>query len=304
MTAAREFSTTFEVDDCDLAGTLDSGQAFRWQLRDGGWEGVIAGRWVRLESPHGDRTRILARTAAEPGNWGWLRHYLGLDDDLVAIVATFPPDDALQAAVRACRGLRLLRQEPWECLASFILSSTKQIVQIRGIVEALCRRFGTPVTVPPGRPPAWSFPSAATLAGRTEAELRECRMGFRAKYLLVTAQRVAAGEVRLAELPKLTLPAARERLMELPGVGRKIADCALLFSGGFVRAFPVDVWILRALRELYFPRRRPRPARLLAFAETHFGPYGGYAQQYLFHHIRTRAGRVRPGPVAVNPGRA
>lgn len=276
-----------EVREYDLAATLDSGQAFRWERgEDGAWRGVIGSRWVCLSMPRPGH--VVARTAGDPGRWEWLWRYLAVDDDPEAIRATFPPDPALREAAAAFPGLRVLRQDPWECLASFILSSTKQIVQIRQIVRELCRRFGAPVPVPEGEASAWAFPGPAELAGAGEAALRACRMGFRARYLHAAAVRVAAGGLDLASLPQRPLVEARERLMECPGVGRKIADCVLLFSCGFDAAFPVDVWVLRALREIYFPRRPPRPARLLAFAETHFGPFGGHAQQCLFHYFRTR----------------
>jgi len=278
---------TWPVRNYDLAATLNSGQAFRWTTRGGGWEGVVAARWVRLTaSPHA----ITAQTLMPPPDWDWLARYLRLDDDLDAILATFPDDVPLRAAVAACRGLRLLRQDPWECLASFILSSTKRITHIRQIVATLCRRFGEPVPVPAGREPGFAFPTPVRLAARTEAELRGCGMGFRAPYLLAAARRVAAGEPDLAQLHRRPLAEARTELMSLPGVGRKIADCVLLFASGFDAAFPVDVWVRKALCELYFPRRPPAPRRLLAFTETHFGPHAGYAQQYLFHYRRTRAG--------------
>jgi N-glycosylase/DNA lyase len=193
----------------------------------------------------------------------------------------------MRTAVAACRGLRLLRQEPWECLASFILSSTKQIVQIRQIVGLICERFGEPLQALPGHSAAYAFPTASRIARTTEAELRACRMGFRAPYLLATASRVAGGQFDLAGIGNLPLAVARTELMSLPGVGRKIADCVLLFAYGFPSAFPVDVWVMKALRQLYFPRRRVSMQRMHRFAATHFGPWGGYAQQYLFHYMRT-----------------
>ena len=113
-------------------------------------------------------------------------------------------------------------------------------------------------------------------------------MGFRAPYLLAAARRVAEGEPDLRRLGRLPLAAARQELMELPGVGRKIADCVLLFAYGFPDAFPVDVWVRKALQRLYFAKRRVQTKRLLQFSETYFGPHAGYAQQYLFHYIRTR----------------
>ena len=275
----------FPVRDYDLAATLSSGQAFRWQPRDAGWMGIIAGRWVQLISqPDG----ILARGATSQANWNWLTDYLRLDENLETVLASFPDDEPMRAAVAACRGLRLLRQEPWECLASFILSSTKQIVQIQQIVALVCERFGEPLAVPAGVAPAFAFPSAARFARTSEAELRACKMGFRAPYLLATAQRVASGELDLMKLSSLPIESARAELMACPGVGRKIADCVLLFAGGFPQAFPVDVWIMKALQQLYFPKRRASPRRLEKFTENHFGPHAGYAQQYLFHFMRTK----------------
>jgi N-glycosylase/DNA lyase len=181
-----------------------------------------------------------------------------------------------------------LRQDPWECLASFILSSTKQIVQIRQIVDQLCVRFGDPVRVPAGAAPMNAFPSASALACLSEKALRECKAGFRAPYLLETAKSVAARKPDLDLLADRPVDEARAALMELPGVGRKIADCALLFSHGFDGVFPVDTWILRALRDLYFPGKQPSLDDLRRFADSHFGPEAGYAQQFLFHYMRTK----------------
>jgi N-glycosylase/DNA lyase len=279
-----ETTRTFTAHDYALATTLACGQAFRWLRRDRGWAGVIGSHWVRLRP---DASRIIAETARPVADWDWLTHYLQLQLDLGEVLRSFPEDEPMRAAVTACRGLRLLRQDPWECLASFILSSTKQIVQIRQIVDLLCERYGEPLDVSPGWPPAFTFPSPARLARGTEAELRACRMGFRAPYLLATARLIASGRFDLARLQALPVEIARTELMQLPGVGRKIADCVLLFAYGFPSAFPVDVWVMKALRRLYFPRRRVSLQRLHQFAATHFGPHAGYAQQYLFHYIRT-----------------
>jgi len=275
----------FRARDYDLAATLTSGQAFRWEARGEGWVGVAHGRWVQLRQ-RGEK--IVAKTAVPQSDWQWLADYLQVAVKLDDMLAAFPDDAPMRAAVNACRGLRLLRQDPWECLASFILSSTKQIVQIRQIVAMLCERYGTPVAVPAREPTAFAFPTAKRLAGLTEAQLRACKMGFRAPYLLATAQWVAEGRCNLPDLGRLDLAAARAQLLALPGVGHKIADCVLLFAGGFPTAFPLDVWVLRALRELYFRGKRPTPERLKTFSATHFGPNAGYAQQYLFHFIRTK----------------
>jgi N-glycosylase/DNA lyase len=279
---------TFPVKDYDLAATLSSGQAFRWRKDRANWVGVIGRHWLRLRS---DQFSITAETAEPLTDWSWLTDYLQLDLDLTALVLTFPDDEPMRAAMNACRGLRLLRQDPWECLASFILSSTKQIIQIQQIISLLCARFGEPLLAPPAFVPAYAFPTASRLARATEAELRACKMGFRAPYLLATARTIASGKFDPARLRQLPIDIARNELMQLPGVGRKIADCVLLFAYGFPAAFPVDVWIGKALRQLYFPRRRVKLPRLQRFAANHFGPNAGYAQQYLFHYMRVKMTR-------------
>lgn len=274
------------VRDYNLAETLRSGQAFRWRQVGACWEGVIGSHWVSLRS---ERGMILAETAEAPPDWGWLRHYLQVDVNLAEVRQTFPDDPTMRLSLAACPGLRLLRQEPWECLASFVLSANKQIVQIQQVISELCRRFGRPVPVPKEHEPAFSFPRPERLAATTEAELRSCKMGYRAPHLLAVSRLVAEGAVPLERIGQQPVEAARAALVALPGVGPKIADCVLLFAYGFPAVFPVDVWILKALRHLYFPRARPTPARLRQFAAGYFGPQAGYAQQYLFHYVRTAA---------------
>lgn len=199
--------------------------------------------------------------------------YLTLDLALPKIVETFPPDEALRKAVKAHWGLRVLRQEPWETLASFIASSTKQIVQIRQIVAHLAARFGK----------NGSFPDVSTIARATPAQLRACKLGFRAKYLSAAARMVDRGEVRLFDLPGMEYERALEELQKIPGVGEKIANCTLLFSCGHHEAFPIDVHVQRSLQRLF-------PGRTLMAQEirSHFGPYAGWAQQYLFFAERLR----------------
>jgi N-glycosylase/DNA lyase len=277
----RPSEIIFPVQDYDLDATLDSGQVFRWRRQGGSWHGVLGNHCLRLtRTPAG----IHAAAAGPVTDWTFLREFLQTDLDLAAVLKTFPDDAPMRAAVARCHGLRLLRQDPWECLASFILSSTKQIVQIRQIIALLCARFGTPIT----GADAAGFPSPPRLAAASEAALRDCKMGFRAPSLLAAARAIADGKFDLERLRTLDCARARAELMKLRGVGAKIADCVLLFAYGFDSAFPVDVWVERALQELYFPRRRASRPRLLKFAATHFGPRAGYAQQYLFHYMRTK----------------
>jgi N-glycosylase/DNA lyase len=254
------------------------------------WEVTGLGAWGQAPLHHLPPVAALVpKRRAQPGTPpDFLGHYLSLDRSLAAIAATFPDEPALRAAVRAHWGMRVARQEPWECLASFIASSTKQIVQIRQIVDLLARRFGEPVA-----DGVYTFPGPGPIARSDLGALGACKLGFRAPHLLAAAQAVDSGRLDLAALPRLEYPRAREELVKLRGVGDKIAGCVLLFSCGFDQAFPVDVWVERALRRLYFPRRTVTARRVRAFADAHFGPHAGWAQQYLFFDERRR-GRTRP----------
>ena len=294
----RQQTISFRVSDYDLSATLGCGQAFRWKQDGDAWIGIVGGHWVRLRAQD---DLIHAETAAPVKNWDWLETYLQIGIDLDVVLASFPDDEPLRLAKISCRGLRLLRQDSWETLASFICSSTKQIVQIRQIIALLCENFGEQIETPAGHPAAFAFPSAQKIASLNERELRGCKMGFRAPNLLKTARKIADGEIHLERLCSFELAEARAELMSLPGVGRKIADCVLLFAYGFQTAFPIDVWVIKALREFYFRRRRVTAKKLIQFSETHFGPFAGYTQQYLFHYARTRTRNPSPGETPPSP---
>lgn len=276
-----ESTLRFNVADFNLAATLQCGQAFRWELvGDGWWCGVVGHEHWRVRQD----SNVLTVCGPRGGDAvARVQRYFALDRSLPQIVATFPDDPPLREAVRRHWGLRVLRQPPWETLASFIASSTKQIVQIQQIVGELARRWGEPVG--DGQ---FAFPTASVLARVRESELRGCRLGFRARYLLAAARAVDSGQVPVEELSRWEYEPARAALLSLPGVGEKIAACVLLFGCGFDAAFPVDVWVERALRRIYFPSDRVSGRVLRAFAARHFGPYAGWAQQYLFFQERLR----------------
>ncbi len=265
----------------DLGATLQSGQVFHWHPHQDGWAGLIGDVpvWIAQPSP-----QLLLVT---PGRAALVSHYLGLDHDLPALAATFPPDDLpLRRAMDWCPGLRLIRQPPWECLATFITSSLKQVPHIRKISLTLRHRFGQPRPAP-GLPLQAAYPSPQALAAAGEAALRSCGLGYRAPFLHRTASAIAHGHFNLDAIASLPDPQARAALCQLHGVGEKIANCALLFGWQRLAAFPVDVWVERVLRQLYFPHQPETTARTLRdFARSHFGPAGGYAQQFLFHYAR------------------
>ena len=271
----------------NLRLTLESGQVFHWLPEaDGGYRGLIGKRPVRVKQA-GDELQVT------PGAEVAVARYFALDHDLEAICASFPADPTMSQALAFCRGLRLIRQPLWECLATFLTSAMKQVPHIRQMSYAIRQRFGQQVS---GWEGLATYPEPERLARATEAELRACGLGFRAKNLLGTARAVADGVVDLEAIRAMDDEAAIAELCRLPGVGPKIANCALLFGYERLRAFPIDVWIERVLRESYFAKKRNVTAKQLRdFAADSFGPYGGYAQQYLFHHARTRSptGRLK-----------
>ncbi len=267
----------------DLRLTLGCGQVFHWQPLGPGYAGLIGASPAYVEQ----RGETLLVT---PGVGDAAVRYFALDHPLGEIYASFPKDAAMTAALEACRGLRIIRQPLWECLATFITSSLKQVAHIAQISLLLRRRFGQLAGVIGGIE-LFAYPAPEVLAALSEGDLRACGLGFRAKSLLGAARAVATvgEEAALESIRGLERDAAVEALSRFAGVGVKVANCALLFGYERLDAFPIDVWIERVLRTHYFPgKRKLKPARLTAFAETYFGAYGGYAQQYLFHHARTQ----------------
>jgi len=267
--------------DFDLEKSLHCGQVFHWEKRGEGFVGAIGDRAAYVEQ-RGEQLRFAGVTER------LITRYFSLDHRLAEICGSFPNDPGMNAARDFCQGLRIIRQPEWECLATFICSSMKQVAHIRQISLALRKRFGVRKAI--SGTPVYAFPGADRLAEITEDELRECALGYRAKNLLATARRVASGDANLKAWRKLPDDELREQLCELPGVGAKVANCVMLFAYERLRAFPIDVWIERVLRQQYFPRRKKVTAReLREFCDDYFGAHGGYAQQYLFHHARKGA---------------
>jgi len=221
--------------------------------------------------------------------------YFALDHPLAEICDSFPNDPVMTAARNFCHGLRIIRQPKWECLATFICSSMKQVAHIRQISLELRKRFGEQQRI--GDQLVYTFAPPRRIAQASEKELRDCKLGYRAKNLRSTARLVNSGQADLEAWSALSDTELRKQLCSLPGVGPKIANCVMLFAYERLRAFPIDVWIERVLRQHYFSGRKKMTAqRLRQFSETYFGQHGGYAQQYLFHHARMSARRHSSSP--------
>jgi N-glycosylase/DNA lyase len=269
-----------------LAETLDGGQAFRWRRDEQDvWTGAWARHVVQLRLARG---KLEWRAPADAANATGtaLSLYLGTAQDWTAHEDTLPwrSDAHLARCLSVYRGLRILRQPLGETLLGFLCSATKQIVQIKQMVALLAERHGAPLA------PGWHrLPTWAELAAVPESELRRCLLGFRARYIRETALHLAAHPGWLEETEALPYPEAKARLLELPGVGEKVADCVLLFGAGRLEAFPVDTWILKALARRY-GLAGWTPVQVAQFGRAHFGALAGFAQQFLFAWERRHGG--------------
>ena len=274
----------------DLVSSLESGQAHRWAYPkdgdDGWYTGVVRGNLVRIRQTD-DRVEFRCGPSDEAAFAPRLAEYFRFDDDISKIYDVINQDERVAAMVRQYPGLRVLRTEPWECLVAFICSATSNIPRIHQNMESISRAFGSPVSLN-----GWTrhtFPTPADLAEAGEAELRRLGLGFRAPYVHLASVAVLEGRLNLDALIEMPYTEAKAALMERRGIGSKIADCIAVFSLEKLEAFPIDVWVRRALGEWYFPEQKTPPDRvLLEWAQERFGRYGGYAQQYLFHGRRLR----------------
>ena len=275
--------------ELDLEASLLGGQAHRWR-KEGSEEepwfsGVVKGNFIRIRQLDPQRAEFRAAPWPEASVIPVLQHYLRLDDDLTLIQEEISHDWRVAAMVRQYPGLRVLRQEPWECLVAYICSANSNIQRIHQVLENIAGSLGSPIEL--DGQVRYSFPSPSQLVEAGETELRRLGLGFRAPYVDRATREVVEGSLDLNALVRMPYMPAKERLMECYGIGSKIADCIAVFSLEKLEAFPIDVWVRRALGEWYFPEQKAPPDReLLAWAQSYFGRYAGYAQQYLFHGRR------------------
>ena len=257
-----------DVKNFDLAMTLDCGQAFRWKEDNGVWSGVAFGK--RLKISKENESIVFFDTSKEDFENIW-SDYFDFSRDYGKIIDDIKSDEILKKASDFGYGIRILNQEPFETLCSFIISQNNNIPRIKGIIDRLCKKYGQKID-----DDLYSFPDAETLSKLTVDDLSDIRMGFRAKYIIDASQKVASGEVNLSDLFSLDTDTARTELMKIKGVGPKVADCTLLFSLKHFDAFPKDVWIKRAV-EVLFPQGLPECAN----------GYKGIVQQYIFYYSRS-----------------
>ena len=278
----------------DLDFSLCCGQIFRCKKILGWWYGVSGDKVFKIRQS-GDTLDF------EGVNEEFVKCYFGLNDDLAQITRCVAKDDYIKEALRRFKGLRIVRQDPWECLISFICATYKSIAAIELMLGKLSTQFGEK-KVFDGKE-FYIFPTVEKIAFASEAALKTCGLGYRAKYVQATAKKIRAEKVDLESFKALPYLEARTALVEFPGVGLKVADCVLLFSLGKTEAFPVDVWVRRIILNHYaslLPEELAKKVssqktlstrqyeKLNAWGRDYFGKYAGYAQEYLFHYERTR----------------
>lgn len=262
------------VECLSLPLTLDCGEAFRWvEQEDGSWSGAAYGKHLNIKEENGNF--ILKDTSLEDFENVW-RNYFDLDRDYAAICAKLKEDELVRETIDEYYGIRILNQEPWEALVSFVISQQNNIKRIKGIIKRLCDTYGEKIC------DGWhAFPTSKTLSKLSVEDFEALGLGYRAKYVKKLADDVESGVIDLAAIKAMDLDDAKKTLLSIYGVGEKVANCALLFGFQFIRCFPVDVWMKRVLQ--YYPDGLPEC----------FSGYEGIAQQYLFHWARNNLQAVK-----------
>lgn len=282
-----------------LHHTLSCGQTFRWEKHGEWWVGVARETAFKIRQTN---STLEFKSSKEDSASEFIWNYFRLDDDLSQVYSKVAKDRYLNQAVKRFNGLRLVRQEPWECLISFVCATHANIPAIKQMISNLSRRFGDPIRFEDET--FYAFPTPRSLARSTASELRLCKLGYRAENVLKTSKLVDAGDFDIETLKTTPYESAKAELMKLPGIGPKVADCVLLFSLDKLEAFPIDVWMKRIILQ-YYPRHfdlefvakikekkglSPREYQTIyEFGRKYFGEYLGYAQEYLYHYKRCEA---------------
>jgi N-glycosylase/DNA lyase len=272
------------IDKFEIEQILECGQCFRFERIDRNKYTIISrGKHLYVEQTGSDVTFF--NTTINDYEYIW-KEYFDIERDYSRIInEILESDNTIIDSVEAKSGIRIVKQEPFETLISFIISQNKQIPHIKKIVETLSVKYGDFIYEYNNKK-IYAFPTIEQLAAVTEEELRDCKVGFRAPYIKDACNKLVDGTINFIELYKLSTREAREKLMQIKGVGEKIADCVLLFALGKTDVFPTDVWIKRVVESKYFNGKECSKKEILEFAANKFGDLSGYAQQYLFYYGR------------------
>lgn len=263
------------VKDFNLKQTFDCGQCFRWNKQeDGSYIGVV-GEYVIKASNHSNGIEI------DCDDEKFIYEYFDLKRDYGTVKSAIGSDDIIKNAISIGSGIRLLKQNPWETLVSFIISANNNIPRIKKIIELMCTNFGNELTC--NGKSYFTFPTAKVISTLDVCDLSPIRCGFRDKYIIDAAKKVVSGELDLGKIFSMNADDGRHYLKQIKGVGDKVADCVLLFAFQKFSVFPKDVWIKKILNNLYSIGEKD----IDVFVSKKFGDYGGFAQQYLFYYARS-----------------
>ncbi|ATZ60655.1 MAG: DNA glycosylase [Methanosarcinales archaeon Met12] len=265
------------VPTFDLDHTLRCGQVFRWRENKEEWTGIVLNSIVRARQ-RGDMLVIESDLSKKD-----IINYFRLDDDLENIYKHIGKDKLMKKIIARYNGLRLIRQDSWECLVSYICSINNRIPQIESMIQNLCTQFGDDIGG------AYGFPCPERIYKASQSELKKCKLGFRERWIRGVAKKVYDDRLQLSQLKNLDYQSAKKTLMGVEGVGHKVADCVLLFSLDKLEAFPIDVHIRRFMRREYFQNKVVSDEKIRELARGYFGKYAGYAQEYLFYYERSES---------------
>lgn len=272
-----------DVQHFDAKNIFECGQCFRWKKEeDDSYTGVAYGKVLNVKAEYDKGTVTLNNTNRKDFYDLWY-NYLDLGRDYGEIKDVLSKDRVLRAAIEYGRGIRILNQEPWELLISFIISANNNIPRISRSIDILSQMFGTPISYKGTT--YYSFPTAEALAGAELSKIEQCKAGFRCKYIQKSAEMIYNKELDLKEISNLDTKTAKKELMKLAGVGPKVADCIMLFSMQKHDAYPVDVWVKR-VTEYFYLHQDVSMKQIQEFAKESFDGLAGFAQQYLFYFAR------------------
>ena len=271
------------VHDFNAKHIFECGQCFRWKRSaDGSYTGVAYGKVINVKSDEENNAVRLLNTNIEEFNQIWF-DYFDLGRDYGKIKARLSEDEVLQTAIKYGEGIRILRQDPWEMLISYIMSANNRIPMIARSISLLSEMYGQPISYKGET--FYTFPNAEELSKAQLCDIEKCKAGFRCKYIHKAIEMVQDGTIDLDYIKAMDIESARQELMKIPGVGVKVADCIMLFSMQKYGSYPVDVWIKRVTEHFYLHEDVPMKA-IHAFAKDKFGDMAGFAQEYLFYYAR------------------
>lgn len=272
----------YGIDNFEPRHVFECGQCFRWiKQDDGSYTGVANGKVINV-SVRGDDTLYIKNTNAEDFKNIWF-HYFDLGTDYKEIKKQVCKDEIMKRAIDYGYGMRILNQDIREVAVSFIISANNRIPMIMKVVDSICKAYGDKIFF--NGKEYHTFPNLSKLAKSNVEQLKVCKGGFRCKYIVNSCIKIEDKVVDFDKLAEMTTDEARKTLTQLDGVGNKVADCILLYSGTRQDVFPTDVWVKRVMEELYF-KRICSLSEIQQFASSYFGRYAGYAQQYLFYYAR------------------